>query len=146
MNVTVWDDPTNDTNPDAIGWFSFDADLFWTPRIGPTSLLAGRRLFTAAHTGADVDLAELGQALGVRSHTRIRNTVTRLHRYGLIADTSAGIAVRNMLPPLNRTQVGALPDSIRALWIAQHPEKADVWGVTIPTGDSGSAVEGESVG
>lgn len=129
MRIHAWDDPILTVGSGAISWFAEEADLWWLPRIGPTSLLAGRRLL--AYVGDTTTLVELGQLLGVKSHSRMRSTLGRLIRFGLAVERTDGYAVRTVLPAPSRAHIMGCGPAVQRLWFARHPETAEVWGVDI---------------
>lgn len=92
--------------------YSSYADRFWTPILGPTCMLAWRRLVDR-HPQADVDLAEFAAEIGVPQH--FGRTLDRLVRFGVASWGSDGSYwVAAALPELKPRQVERLPASLAA--------------------------------
>lgn len=104
------------------------ARRFWLPLVGPSTLLAAGFLVGALErspTGHWVDLARLGQALGLPgvggANAKIVRTLDRLVRFGL-AELHAGrpvplLRVRTAWPPLTARQLSRLPSFLAEI----HP-------------------------
>ncbi len=119
IHVRAWTDPVidqlgHDPRSQYVEWF-------WLSVLGPSSIWLLRRIGDAldhAPDGFTLDLEECGAALGI-GHTPGRNsaiqrTLRRLQQFGVArAHNDRLVEVRRRLPPLNRTQVGRLPSSLR---------------------------------
>src|SRR5260221_8242746 len=98
-------------------------ERFWLPLLGPSSVLLLRRLAAELDENpSEVSLPMEGTArsLGLaatrgRGSTFVR-TVERCRQFQLVHVEADGctLLARRKLPPLNRGQVGRLPDDLRA--------------------------------
>jgi hypothetical protein len=104
---------------DAVGHSATHAyvERFWLPIIGPTSVLALRRIATwldASPAGVEVSLGLLAGDLGIGQSPAAR-TLARLVGFELAAITPADqLAVRTVLPPLPRRLTMRLPSHLAA--------------------------------
>lgn len=122
LTVHRWDDPHGNHLPD-----STYVEALWLPTIGPSTLVLYRRLTTWLHhspvDAIDVDVAELGQLLGIKTE-RADASLHRLAMFGLarhlIVDGRPGIEVRTLAPDLPARLAARLP----ALWILAALDKA----------------------
>lgn len=116
LAITAWVTPG-----DAHDATSPYVEEFWLPVLGPTGFVALRhlaRLVADAPGGVHVDVADLSARLGVGrrdgAHARLRRTLTRLERFGLVAWRGPQeIAVRPRVPWLPPRHERRLPDSLR---------------------------------
>jgi hypothetical protein len=80
-------------------------ERYWLPIIGPSALLAARRLArTAGHDGGLVNLIDLGSSLGIGAgtgrHTTINRTIARLVDFDLAHITADRLDITRWLPDL----------------------------------------------
>ena len=87
-------------------------ETYWLPILGPSAVLAARRLtawLTADPDGVVIDLVELGESLGVGAgtgrHTQINRTLSRLIDFRLARITDDLLEIRTIWPPV--------PDGLR---------------------------------
>ena len=108
--VRPWHDPV-------IQQCGFDArhsyvEQFWLPILGPSAVLALRRLadWLDRHpAGVQIDLVEFGSSLGIGTgtgrHTQINRTLSRLIDFRLARITDDLLEIRTIWPPV--------PDGLR---------------------------------
>ena len=117
--LAVWDDPLVEQL--GHGPLSRYCEMCWTPILGPTSLLAYRRLGAMAELGlggATIDLVDLAVSLGVGEGTG-RNSIIRRSLERLVAfqaarwDDTSTLAVRRALWPLPERMARRLSLSAR---------------------------------
>jgi hypothetical protein len=98
-------------------------ERFWLPLLGPSSVLLLRRLASELEDHpAEVSLPVEGTArslgLGVRGGrgSTFLRTVERCRQFQLVhlEDDGRTLLARRKLPPLNRGQVGRLPEAVQA--------------------------------
>jgi len=120
LPVRPWPDPVID----ALGHDprSTYVEMFWLGILGPSTTWLLRRLaagLDASPTGFDLDLADTAAALGLGSrggrHSPFMRALGRCCQFDLaVAAPDGTMAVRRMVPPLNRRQVLRLPPSLLA--------------------------------
>ena len=95
-------------------------ETYWLPTVGPSCVLAARRLVSwleAEPGGFEIALGALAGSLGLGSgvgrHAPIVRTLARLADFGLARITDT-YAVRPMLPLLSARQIARLPDHLAA--------------------------------
>lgn len=95
-------------------------ELFWTPIIGPTSVMALRRFgawLSVEPAGFSVGLEELARALGLSPATTPRSAVCRvlgrLESYGLARVTRDAYAPATLVRPLKAREVAKLPAGLQ---------------------------------
>jgi len=115
----VWNDPT-------IGAVGFDprspyVEIYWLAVLGPSSILAVRRLadwLDGKPSGIEITLEDLAQSLGLgRSTGRyspIVRTLQRLVIFDLAAIAWDSYALRRTIPPLSVRHQRQLPDDLAA--------------------------------
>ena len=116
LTVRAWVDPAVDAH--GIPAFSLDAELFWLPLIGPTSLLLGRRLvlWLGQNDGpVMVSPDVVGAMLGV-SPAICRRSLDRLRDFRLLRQIDDTVWIRRMWGRLTERQVDGLPELLRASW------------------------------
>lgn len=108
----------------SLGGCRYDAgdvyvETYWLPILGPSDVLAVRRIalwIEAEADGVNVDLAELGASLGVGTgtgrHTQINRTLTRLIDFGVARITGEHLEVHTTFPPLPAQLRRRLPLSL----------------------------------
>ncbi|HVW33753.1 MAG TPA: hypothetical protein VHL53_14545 [Acidimicrobiia bacterium] len=125
MSETILIRPLADPVLDTLGHDPRSAypERFWLPTLGPTALLLLRLLaarFDRAPGGFRLDLVETSRCLGLGDREGRNSPVARslsrlvqfdLARYG---DAGGDLAVRRLVPPINRRHVRRLPPSIQA--------------------------------
>ena len=91
-------------------------EMYWLPILGPSAVLAARRLNAWAAPHADgfaVSLEELGQCLGVGTgigrRSPIVRSLARLIHFGLARIDSDGYALRREFPMLSARLLERLP-------------------------------------
>ncbi|HYZ98798.1 MAG TPA: hypothetical protein VE575_08620 [Acidimicrobiales bacterium] len=94
-------------------------ELVWLPVIGPSATWMLRRLdawLPPAPGRVMIDVAELGQVLGlggsVAANATVQRTMGRLVRFGL-AEWSDQLRVRTVVPPLSSRRLARLPARVR---------------------------------
>jgi len=129
LSVQAWPDPV----VDALGFLPHDpySELVWTPAIGPSAVLAWRRLAgTLIHQpdGFTLDVAEFAHALGLGAGTArnapVSRTLRRLAAFHLARFVDeATYAVRRRIPPASSGQLRRLSPSllrIHTALLARH--------------------------
>ncbi len=96
-------------------------EQFWLGVLGPTATWLLRRLAAGledAPAGFDLELVEVATQLGIGhtpgQHSPFVRSIHRCCRFGaaeLVADST--LRVRRKLPPLTRTQIERLPETLR---------------------------------
>jgi hypothetical protein len=121
--------PLADTIIEALGHdpCSEYVERFWLPVIGPTSLVALRRLtayLAAAPDGYPLAVLpfsrELGLGKGIGVESPIVRTLARLVYFRHLTILGDALAVRRMIAPLSRVQADRIPPHIRAELRAWH--------------------------
>ena len=132
LKVVAWPDPVLD----ALGFLPHDpySELVATPTLGPSAVLAWRRLAgTLIHRpdGFPLEVAELAHALGLgagtANHSPICRTLRRLVAFDLarFVDEST-YAVRRRIAPASSSQLRRLSPQLRRLHtalLARHDEQ-----------------------
>ncbi|HSH60416.1 MAG TPA: hypothetical protein VK988_12420 [Acidimicrobiales bacterium] len=95
---------------------SIYVETYWTPVLGPTSLILLRRIAGWLETKPDgfpLPLGPTAAALGIGhrggANSPMTRTLTRLVTFGMAAIQGDAYAVRRTLPPLARRHVMRLP-------------------------------------
>lgn len=109
------------------------AERFWLPTLGPTALLLLRHIahrFDRAPGGFTLRLAETSRCLGLGEregrNSPIARSLGRLVQFDLadtVEEDGSTLAVRRVVPPINRRHVRRLPDSLQAeyeAWVQGH--------------------------
>jgi hypothetical protein len=98
-------------------------ERFWLPLLGPSSVVLLRRLATELDDNAEAvslptesTARSLGLGLKGGRASTFHRTVDRCRQFHLVhlEDEGRTLLARRKLPPLNRGQVGRLPDEVRA--------------------------------
>ena len=124
LTVVAWPD----TVVDAVGFLPHDpySELVWTPTLGPSALLAWRRMAgTLIHRpdGYTLDVADFAHALGLGTgtaqHSPVCRTLRRLAVFGLarFVDEST-YAVRRHIPPASASQLRRLGPELARVHMA----------------------------
>lgn len=117
LTVVLWLDPKVDTTGfDALGEYT---EMFWLPIIGPTSILALRRLCRwtdESPNGFRVTRENLAVTLGLgeatsRNSSLIR-TLTRLVDFGFARREDDRLAVRRVVPVVPQRLTERFPDGL----------------------------------
>jgi hypothetical protein len=128
LAVVAWLDPV----VDALGFVPHDpySEVVWTPSLGPSAVLAWRRLagrLIHHPDGFTLDVAELAHALGLGTgighNAPICRTLRRLTVFGLARFLDDTYAVRRRIPPASSSQLRRLsPDLLRihAALLSRH--------------------------
>lgn len=126
-------DPLVDPHPLGMSPLSLEAETFYAPRLGPSSLLLARRLvmfLRPSRPEALVPLDQLGPMVGlgtgVRQHSLLNRTLIRLEGFDLIRrEDPAGLVllVRTRWAPLTERQVNRLPAILQPAWRAYARER-----------------------
>jgi hypothetical protein len=120
VRITPWVDPVIDVlGHDPRSWY---VETFWLPTLGPTSLLVLRHLadrFEEHPEGLALPVADTAAALGLGprdgEQSPLVRTIDRLHQFDLAHRLAPDvIAVRRVLPPVNRRHVRRLPVALQA--------------------------------
>lgn len=116
MPVRRWCDPTVEGGFDARDVY---VERFWLPVLGPSAVLALRRLadwLDEQPSGVEVDLVEFASSLGVGAgtgrHTQINRTLARLIDFGAARIHDDHLEVHTALPPLPQRLWRRLPLSL----------------------------------
>ncbi len=117
FEVRAWRDPVIDE-------LGYDArhgyvEQFWLPVIGPSAVLAARRItdwLDHRPVGVTIDLVDFGASLGLGTgtgrHTQINRTLARLVDFHLARISGYGLEVRTTFPPLPLRLRRRLPMSL----------------------------------
>ena len=122
--IEAWPDPVID----ALGFVPHDpySELVWTPALGPSAVLAWRRLagrLIHHPDGFTLDVAELAHALGlgagIAHNAPVCRTLRRLAVFGLarFVDDST-YAVRRRIPPASSSQLRRLSPELQRIHTA----------------------------
>lgn len=110
-----------DTTIDAVGYDARHGyvEQFWLPVLGPSAVLALRRLadWLDGHpVGVEVELVEFGSSLGIGTgtgrHTQVNRTLGRLIDFGIARIDHDHLEVHTTLPPLPHRLRHRLPLSV----------------------------------
>jgi hypothetical protein len=111
LPVVAWDDGHPGFDPR-----SPYVETYWLAILGPSSVLAARRLASwleGGHAGIVVRLEDLAHCLGLGHgtgrHSAIVRTLDRLVIFGLARILGDAYAVRTVVPPLAPAQLRRLP-------------------------------------
>jgi hypothetical protein len=96
-------------------------ETYWLPTLGPTALALLRLIayrFDRRPDGFVLDLAETSRCLGLGEregrNSPVARSLARLVQFDLAtADGDAALAVRRLVPPINRRHVRRLPASLQ---------------------------------
>ncbi|HEX2214886.1 MAG TPA: hypothetical protein VHH12_15825 [Mycobacterium sp.] len=129
IRILPWSDPVVDTlGHDPRSPYP---ERFWLPTLGPTALLLLRHIahrFDRCPGGFTLELAETARSLGLgERHGRnspIARSLARIVQFDLAAHGNEGtLAVRRLVPPINRRHVRRLPPAAQAehdAWVRSH--------------------------
>lgn len=120
LNFTIWHDPVSER--DGIPADSDDALVWYTPVLGPTSVLLLHRIarYLGATPELNFDTVELAASLGLASSDRLATSdgfnraMHRLEMFGMIRPIGTTIHARTILPPLAQRQLRLLPNYLRS--------------------------------
>lgn len=131
LRVSPWHDPV--VGAHGVDVRSGYVERFWLPVLGPSAVLALRRLadyLDLAPDGVDVDLEETARSLGVGGsasrHSPLRRALERCVRFGLARHRgAAALEVRRAVGPLPQRHLLRLPPTLQVehdRWAARQPE------------------------
>jgi hypothetical protein len=112
ITVIAWRDPVVEQNPASHPTSSTDTLVWWTPILGPSATLMAHRFAGYVARGGEMQftLGDLARTLGMgASTTKVRATIDRLARFGVVEVFGTTVQVRVALPPLTERQVQQLP-------------------------------------
>jgi hypothetical protein len=111
ITVTAWRDPLVDVAPGSIPTASDEALVWFTPIIGPTSVLMAHRWATySADAPSTWAVDDIARTFGLgESVSRVMQTIFRLERFGIVRRRDFTVSVRLMLAPLSQSQRSRLP-------------------------------------
>ena len=96
-------------------------EWYWLPILGPTALLALRRMVSAFEwysNGYESHVEELASSLGLTytegTHNPFTRAVSRLMYFGIVRGTAHSLAVRTHLPLVPTTHLQRLHPGLRA--------------------------------
>lgn len=128
LTVVAWPDPVIDV----LGFLPHDpySELVWTPTLGPSAVLAWRRMagmLIHRPDGYTLDVSDFGQTLGLGGtgqHSTVSRTLRRLAQFGLASfQDQDTYAVRRRIPPASGSQLRRLNPGllrIHAALLARH--------------------------
>lgn len=115
---------------------SLYAETYWLSVLGPSALLAARRLaawLEDAPEGFPLPLApfaaQLGLGAGTGCHAPLTRTLGRLVAFGMAAIQGDAYAVRRAFPPLARRHIARLPAYLAEL----HQREMEAAGRAVAT-------------
>lgn len=126
IRILPWPDPVVDTlGHDPRSPYP---ERFWLPTLGPTALLLLRHVayrFDRAPEGFTLELAETSRCLGLGERSGrsspLARSLSRIVQFDLATQQEVStLAVRRLLPPINRRHVRRLPPSVQeeyAVWM-----------------------------
>jgi hypothetical protein len=140
LHVSAWPDPVidqvgHDPRSDYV-------ETYWLGVVGPSTILLLRRLsaaLAARPEGPTLDVVTLAASLGLQGgvgrNSPIMRTLDRACGFGLARQLDpTHIQIRRKLPPLTRTQVGRLPESLQRAHLRwQDAQRAPIAPCPAPT-------------
>ena len=117
--VAAWRDNVVESHPESHPTSSSQTLVWWTPILGPTATLMAHRFAGYVSRGADwhSTFGDLARTLGMGNSTgRVRASLDRLERFGIIEVAGGTVSVRIALPPLTRRHVEQLPSYLAELY------------------------------
>ena len=119
MMITPWHDET--TRIEGFPTLSRYVEWYWLPILGPTALLALRRLASAFEwysNGYEAHVEELASSLGLTytdgTHNPFTRAVSRLMYFGAVHGTAHSLAVRTSMPLVSTAHLQRLHPGLRA--------------------------------
>ncbi len=119
VTVTAWRDEVVEADPRSHPTSSSDTLVWWTPILGPSATLLAHRFAGYAARGGQQEftLGDIARTLGMgQSTSRVRSTIDRLARFGVVNVFGQTVHVRLALPPLTERQAQQLPTYLAALY------------------------------
>jgi hypothetical protein len=117
LTVRPWPDPLIESQGYAPR--SMYTELYWLPILGPSSILAFRRLGSWAECypdGLDVSTVNLAASLGLGTgrgaNSLLAKTLRRLEHFDVLRSDMHSIQVRRALPPLPERLAQRLPEDL----------------------------------
>lgn len=117
--ITPWHDESTSNN--GFPTLSRYVEWYWLPILGPTALLALRRMATAFEwysNGYEAHVEELASSLGLTytdsSHNPFTRAVSRLMYFGAVRGTVHSLAVRTSMPLVTQAHLERLHPGLRA--------------------------------
>ena len=119
MMITPWHDES--VSQHGFPTLSRYVEWYWLPILGPTALLALRRMVSAFEwysNGYESHVEELASSLGLTytegTHNPFTRAVSRLMYFGVVRGTAHSLAVRTHLPLVPTTHLQRLHPGLRA--------------------------------
>ena len=119
LMITPWRDDV--VVRDGFSTLSRYVEWYWLPVLGPTALLAARRMVSAFDwysDGYESDVAEMASSLGLAytdgTHNPFTRAVARLMYFGVVKGTAHSLSVRTHLPVLPAHHLARLHRGLRA--------------------------------
>jgi hypothetical protein len=119
ITVVAWRDNVVETHPESHPTSSSETLVWWTPILGPTATLMAHRFAGYVGRGNDrqFTFGDLARTLGMGNSTsRVRASLERLERFGIISVAGETVSVRVALPPLTRRHIEQLPGYLAELY------------------------------
>lgn len=119
LTVVAWRDELVENDPRSHPTSSSDTLVWWTPILGPSATLLAHRFAGYVARGAQQQftVADVARTLGMgQSTSRVRATLDRLARFGVVTLYGQTVHVRVALPPLTERQAEQLPAYLAALY------------------------------
>jgi hypothetical protein len=121
--IEAWPDPAVDADPNSHPTASSETLLWWTPVLGPTAALMAHRFATvlAHQPRLRISSDDLARTFGMgNANGRVRATIARLERFGIVTTHAESIYLRTTLPPLSSRHLEQLPAYLRELYQQRH--------------------------
>jgi hypothetical protein len=119
MMITPWYDEA--TKSDGFPTLSRYVEWYWLPILGPTALLALRRMASAFEwysNGYESPVDELASSLGLTytesSHNQFTRAISRLMYFGAVRGTAYSLDVRTSMPLVPPAHLARLHPGLRA--------------------------------
>ncbi|MFM9137276.1 MAG: hypothetical protein ACKOQZ_03875 [Actinomycetota bacterium] len=119
LMITPWDDEV--VARDGFSTLSRYVEWYWLPVLGPTALLAARRMVSAFEwysNGYEADVTEMASSLGLAytdgTHNPFTRAVARLMYFGVAKGTAHSLSVCTHLPVLPAHHLARLHRGLRA--------------------------------
>ena len=118
VTVIAWRDEAIETNPNSTPTTSDSSLVWWLPSTGSIACVIAHRWSHYAATGPSTWMVEdIAKTFGIgESVGRVRQSIDRLEKFGIIHRTGRTVAVRLWLPPLSERQRSRLPDYLAAVY------------------------------
>jgi hypothetical protein len=118
ITVIAWRDEAIEANPNSTPTTSDSSLVWWVPSIGSIGCVVAHRWSHYAATGPSTWMVEdIAKTFGIgESVGRVRQSIDRLEKFGIIRRTGRTVAVRLWLPPLSERQRSRLPGYLAAVY------------------------------